>query len=102
MATTADTHERALMYLRTVELMVGDLPEVAAEWSGLADGERHGWSLDWGNEMAGLRRLAEYVAAGALDDVDLGRYRAVLAKLHEAMPLITRLNLRRPELTTVV
>ena len=98
MATTTDIHERALMYLHTIELMVHDLPEVAADWSSLSDGAQHGWSLDWGNEMVGLRRLSEYVAAGALDEADIGRYNAVLAKLHEAAPLIARLNLRRPEI----
>ena len=100
MTTTADIRERALIYLHTVELMVNDLPEVAADWPELSDGERDGWSLDWGNEMARLRRLAEYVLAGALDEADLGRYHAVLAKLHDAMPLIARLDLRRPGIPT--
>jgi hypothetical protein len=100
MATTANDRERALTYLRTIELMVNDLPEVAAEWSEISDGERDGWSIDWGNEMARLQRLAEYVADGALDEAGLSRYRAVLARLHEASPLIARLNLRRPSVPT--
>lgn len=33
-----------------------------------------------------------------LDEAGIARYHAVLAKLHEAAPLIARLNLRHPEI----
>ena len=96
MATATDTRQRALMYLKTLELMVNDLPEVAQEWGELSDGERESWSLDWGNEMAGLGRLAQYVADGALDAGERARYRRVLRKLKDALPIVERLDLRRP------
>ncbi len=96
MATTTDTQQRALMSLHTAELMANDLAEVAAEWGQIDDGERESWSLDWGNEMAGLPRLARCVAEGVLDAEQAARYRTLLSKLEELMPLIERLNLRPP------
>ncbi len=98
MATTAERRQRALMYLRTLDLMVNDLPEVAEEWDRLSDGERESWSLDWGNEMAGLKSLAHFAAEGALTPSEYSQYQEVLRRLLAALPIVDRLNLRRPSM----
>ncbi|MGH2586526.1 MAG: hypothetical protein ACRDJE_16550 [Dehalococcoidia bacterium] len=97
MATTADEHQRALIYLNSLELMVEDLPEVASEWDQISDGERESWSHDWDNEMGSLRYLTDCVARGRLDEANVGRYEQVVAKLNAALPILQRLNLRTPE-----
>jgi uncharacterized protein (DUF433 family) len=96
MATATDRQQRARMYLKMFELMVTELPEVAAEWSTLSEAERESWRLDWSNEMFGLRRLAGHVSDGALSTADQKRYRQVLHRLKAALPLVNRLNLRLP------
>jgi hypothetical protein len=96
MATTTETQQRAVTALRTVELMLGDLPEVAAEWEQLDGGEREGWSLDWSNEMSGLKRLGRYASDGVLTAEQMASYRRVLRMLIDAQPTIERLNLYLP------
>jgi hypothetical protein len=96
MATTTEAQATAASSLETAQLMLADLPEVADEWEQLDDGERAAWSLDWGNEMAGLKRIARYAAEGLLDVEQQERYRRLLQELNDQLPTIERLNLRRP------
>ena len=103
MATTTEAQQRALMCLHTIELMVNDLPEVAAEWGEIpwgeaATDEQLSWSMDWGNEMAGLTWLAQYAADGALDAEHEMRYKTLLQRIKEYLPLVDRLHLRRPSI----
>jgi hypothetical protein len=101
MAATTEIQQRVLLTLHTAELMVNDLPEVADEWGEIewgeaATDEQLSWSMDWGNEMAGLARLGRWAADGVLSPEQEARYRALLRQLREYLPLIERLNLRRP------
>jgi hypothetical protein len=96
MATATQAQRRAMTSLPTVELMLGDLPDVAAEWESLDAAERDGWSLDWSNEMSGLRRLAQDASEGLLTSAQEERYHVVLEKLREALPTVERLALYVP------
>ena len=97
MVATTDTIERALVRLSTTELMLGDLPEVAAEWDSLAEGERASWSIEWDNEMAGLAQLSQMAACGVLTPDLYSRFRQLLAALNDVAPILDRLNLSSPE-----
>lgn len=46
MVTTIDIYESAVIRLTATELMLGDLPEVTAEWGELPEGERAAWSIE--------------------------------------------------------
>ena len=96
MATATDAQQRAATSLKTVELMLGDLLDVAAEWESLNAGEREGWSLDWSNEMSGLERLARDTGEGLLTPTQEERYHALLARIEQVVPTIERLGLYRP------
>lgn len=96
MATTTEVQERAALNIRTASLMLGDLAEIAAEWDELGDGERVSWMMDWGNEMAGLSRLANYAAEDLLTQEQQQAYCALLARLRVALPTIQQLNLDPP------
>ncbi|MGE0543239.1 MAG: hypothetical protein AB7R89_24025 [Dehalococcoidia bacterium] len=100
MATPTEQQQRALSYLRSLELMVDDLPEIADEWDELSDGECESWSHDWDNEMAKLTFLGEYVAQGVLADDDERRYSEVVQKLRDAAPLIRQTHLRSPQISS--
>ena len=93
---TTDAQQRAIRDLKTAELMLADLSEVAAEWDQLGEGERVSWSIDWGNEMSGVEALAQYAAHGLLTTEQYGRYTILLQQLREALPTITRLELYVP------
>jgi hypothetical protein len=84
--------------LETVGLMLGDLPDVAAEWEGLSEGERAGWSLDWSNEMSKLESLAQDDSSHMLTAAQQASYRSILQSLREATPTLERLGLYRPSI----
>ena len=48
--------------LNTIDLMLNDLQDAAAEWDRLGDEERTAWSIDWSNEMSALERLGQQAA----------------------------------------
>lgn len=101
MATITDAQQRAEHYLKTIGLMLGDIPELAAEWGEIpwgeaATDEQLAWSMDWDNELAALDILARDVAAGLLSAEQEARYHQLLRKLRNALPLIDTLGLSRP------
>lgn len=97
MATRAEAERRIDLTLEALERCAADLPQVAAEWNELPDGERASWGLDWAHLMADyLPELAEYVRSGQLSLDRQERYRDLKRKLKEALPLIGKLKLARP------
>ena len=96
MATTTDAQQRAMTDLKSIALMLGDLPDVADEWATLGEGERVSWSTDWSNEMSGLQCLAEYAREGLLTPDQEGRLHELLVELKAALPIVRRLNLYAP------
>lgn len=103
MATTTEAQQRAALKLHTIELMVDDLPEVAAEWGELpwgeaATDEQLSWSIDWSNKMAALESVGRYAADGLLSQDQQARYERVVQKARLALPTMDRLNLRRPDI----
>lgn len=83
--------------LASLELMLGDLPEIAAEWASLGEGERVSWSLDW-DQLMGVLGVAvdPSYRAGHMAADQQARYRAMLGKLRDALPIIERLGLACP------
>lgn len=87
------------LFLEAAELMLGDLPEVVAEWPRLSDGERASWSLDWSQvAFDDLPFLAEQERAGRLAPPQCERFRALRRHLQEAAPLIERAGLLAPQI----
>ena len=97
MASLPATTDHIEIGLESLRLMLGDLPDVAADWDQLSDGERASWSHDWDQLMGTeLRLLDPCYRAGSMTPVQQERYRAVLAQLKTALPLLNRLDLYRP------
>ena len=97
MAAPATTDERIAIGLESLRLTLGDLSEVAGEWTQLNDGERASWSLDWDQLMATYLPLLERsYRSGAMTPDQQVRYGEVLRQLKEALPLIQRLQLYPP------
>jgi hypothetical protein len=96
MAAKTDDLARVDLALRSVEAVLDELPRLAEDWPAITQDERLAWSLDWGNEMAKLRQLAEAESAGRLDALRARRYRALAERAVMALPLIGQLDLRPP------
>ena len=96
MAAKADDPERVDLALRSIESLLDELSGLAEDWAALSQDERLAWSLEWGNEMAKLRHLAEAEAAGRLDRRRAGIFRMLAERAVDALGLIEQLGLRRP------
>ena len=97
MATETTREERIELRLNALLASVGDLPGIAEEWNALGDAERASLSLDWDHLMADyLTELDIDYEDGKMAAGQRARYRELLRKLREAMPIILRLDWYRP------
>jgi hypothetical protein len=97
MVAETATRKRIEIELRSLELMLGDLADVAEAWAHLPDAERAAWSLDWDQLMGGLKAtLDPAYRNGAMAPDHRERYRGLLGSLEQALPMIDRLRLYRP------
>ena len=95
MVADTTTAQRVDIELESLRLMLLDLPEFAADWERLADGERTSWCLDWDQLMGALQIvLCPAHRSGVLSPDQQLRYHAVCRQLQQAMPTIRKLNLR--------
>ena len=97
MVATTRAQQRAATFLRSVRLMLGDVPEVAEEWDALDDLERASWSLDWAHEILDIwADLTESYRNGELLPDQAEAYRQLRDDLEVARPTLERLNIARP------
>jgi hypothetical protein len=97
MDTSTSADGRIEIGLEALRLMIADLPEVAAEWDELSDGERASWSLDWDQLMGSyLYLLDKYYRSQQLTPDQQVRYCTILRRLRESMALIDELQLFPP------
>jgi hypothetical protein len=96
MATTTEQQQRAVRALSSVGAALRDLPQVAAEWESLDEGEQMSWAIQWSNEMAKLERLSRHAAEGSLAADQHERYRQLVESADSLAPVIRRLKLYRP------
>lgn len=93
-ATGADRIESGLT------LLVGDiraLADLEREWGQLDDGVQASLSLEWALLMADyLVELDENYYANEMTPTQRERYHLLIGELKDALPIIKRLNLRRP------
>ncbi|MBX6772329.1 MAG: hypothetical protein IRY83_11430 [Chloroflexi bacterium] len=92
--TVAQAIERDLHRLR---VEIEDLPTLAEEWADAQDSVRYDAELTWHSVMVGLReRLDPAYRSGQMTPKQAERYRALLQKLREALPIIARLGFLTP------
>jgi hypothetical protein len=96
MATRADDPDRIQIAFRSIEAMLDELPNLVDDWPTISRDEQLAWSLEWDNEMAKLRRLAEGTAAGRLDRDQQQRFRMLAMRTVRSLALIEQIDLLRP------
>lgn len=94
--TEQDAQVRAHYYLRNLEGILRVLPEMAADWDGLADAERASWSLSWDQAIGEMEWLDAQRAAGTLSDDQVERLRSAVRDLEQRRPMVQRLGLALP------
>ena len=93
--TIVVSHLERTLYALSAELR--DLPEVAAEWETLSDGQRVTIALDWDHLMATYLPEVEHAyRAGDMTDEQRDQYQLLRQQLRDALPLFAQLDLFRP------
>ncbi len=97
MVAKITVEQRAGIFGQAVNLMLADLPMIAAEQHDFDDAERASWSLVWGYAMAAqLGELDELYRRGDLSAEHVMRYRTLIEQRKESLPVIHRLNFFPP------
>jgi hypothetical protein len=85
--------------LASLDLMLSDLADVAAEWDVIGDAQRVTWSLDWDQIIGAVDRdLSPRYREGAMTMGQADLYCNVTRRLAAALPLLIRLGLRCPDM----
>jgi hypothetical protein len=97
-ATTPITPDRNELRLRNVRLDLEAIPELAAEWAGLTDGERASWSHTWDNDMGAVENLIFACRRGELTTEHERDLRELVRRLGELSAKIAAMGLWLPDL----
>ena len=80
MAASAEEIHRVELGLNAIDAVLRDVRGIVAAWSSLSEDDRISWSLEWSNEMARLRHLADDDAAGRLSSAHRVRFRSLVER----------------------
>ncbi len=100
-ATTPISPDRNELRLRNVRLDVEAIPELAAEWAGLPDGERASWSHTWDNDMGAVENLILAYRRGELTTEQERDLRDLVRRLGDLSAKIAAMGLWLPDLADV-
>jgi hypothetical protein len=100
-ATTPISPDRNELRLRNVRLDLEAIPELAAEWAGLPDGERASWSHTWDNDMGAVENLILAYRRGELTTEQACDLRDLVQRLGDLSAKIAAMGLWLPDLTDV-
>ena len=99
MATETPAGRQVNLELESSRLLIGDLADVAAEWSELSGAERASCSLDWDQIMGSLEAVLEPAyRAGSMTSDQQERYRELQSRLRDVTPTLECLGLQRPSI----
>ena len=101
-ATTPISPDRNELRLCNVRLNVEAIPELAAEWAGLPDGERASWSHAWDNDMGAVENLILAYRRGELTAERERELRELVRCLGELSAVIAAMGLWLPDLADLV
>ena len=95
-AVTHTREERTDRDFDLVEAMLDELPDVAAHWAALSDGERVSFGLEWDNDMGAIAQFLADHQRGYLTPAKEARLVAVLRRLRQVRPRLEGLGLYYP------
>src|SRR5215210_4110555 len=98
-ATTPISPDRNELRLRNVRVDVEAIPELAAEWAGLPNGERASWSHTWDNDMGAVENLILAYRRGELTTEQERDLRDLVRRLGDLSAKIAAMDLWLPDLT---
>lgn len=99
MATTSDLAERIDHNLRRIVSDLTDLPMLEADWEEARSRGDMSWELDWdGRELEWrdmtfrIERLSRQYQDGQMSEEQAQRYREMVTRLRESVPILRRLK----------
>lgn len=95
-AVTYTREERTDRDFDLVEAMLDELPDIAAQWAALSDGERVSFGLEWDNDMGAIAQFLADHQRGYLTPAQETRLVAVLRRLRQERTLLEGLGLYYP------
>ena len=100
MATTAELKRSIDLNLDIVDFEIEDISELAPIWDDEPDDIRAAEELSWNSTMSRLRLdLDPAYRSGQMTPEQVARYRALLVRLKEALPIIERLGFAKPTIS---
>jgi hypothetical protein len=97
MVATATIVDRIESGLTLVTGDIRALADLELEWDQLDESVRASLSLEWSHSMADyLVELDEKYRAGEMTPPQRERYQLLIGELKDALPIIERLDIRRP------
>lgn len=96
MAASPEVRERTERLLRSISAEVDYLPELAARWDSMSDGDRVTWDLEWGELMDRLEGLESDYRSGSMTPEQRLAYRQLLRALAAQLPVLQKLDLTLP------
>jgi|SRR5579875_1322646 len=100
MATSAAVTQAIERDLHRLAVEVEDLPLLAEEWGDAQESVRYDAELSWHGVMVGLReRLDPAYRSGQMTFEQAERYRKILQKLREELPILARLGFPKPRVS---
>lgn len=102
MATQATINERIDHSLSVISAEIEGLRSIEEEWPHMLDDHQAAFLLEWDELMARLESLDRAVHTYQMNAAQQAHFRALLRKLGEAMPVIERLGLPRPQIVQAI
>ena len=99
MAEQATVNERIDLKLSAIAVEIDNLSAIEEEWPHMLDDHQAAFLLEWDEMMARMESLDRARHAYQMHPVQQARYRELLCKLEEAMPIIERLGIPGPQFT---
>uniref|UniRef100_A0A831X782 Uncharacterized protein n=1 Tax=Thermorudis peleae TaxID=1382356 RepID=A0A831X782_9BACT len=101
-ATTTEVREKLDLALNALEGELTDLSSILEDQQrgDLPSLERDVRAMEWGQVMGTLRTILDPACrAGQMTPEQVARYRALLVRLKEALPIIERLGFAKPTIS---
>jgi hypothetical protein len=100
MATSATVTQAIERDLHRLAVEIEDLPLLAEEWDDAQESVRYDAELTWHSVMVGLReRLDPAYRSSQMTSEQAERYRELLRKLREVLPVLDRLGFPKPRVS---
>ena len=99
MAAQATINERIDLKLSAIAAEIDNLPAIEEDWPHMLDDHQAAFLLEWDELVTRMESLDCAARSYQMTSTQQAHYRKLLHRLAEAMPIVVRLGLSRPQVT---